>query len=498
MKANNLFHLLLIILFTLLLSSCAVLEQVSAEPTTTAEPTSAVPPTTVPTQPPPEESAPTTTIEPTATAEPTATIPPTATATEISYALSGRVWHDLCTGAAGEDDEPPEGCVITEDGAIIADGLLEDEPGIAGVLIHLGAGSCPAAQEIINATTDDEGVFSIINLIAAEYCLWIDPNDAQNQEILLPGVWTSAAGDIAEAAITLGEDATVQEVNFGWDYELLPADLTDCDNSFEFVEDLNVPDDTVFSPGEEFAKRWRLRNNGTCPWSTDYSILFVGGDQMSAEEQIPLKQSVAVSETLDVSVAMIAPLEPGTYRGNFQIADPTGEPFGIDGIIEDAFFLQIVVEEASVPSATPLPSSGAIGGVVWDDFCINSNPGRGCQESGTGSGIFIADGSFDVLETGLSEITISLAKGACPGDGTLPSATAVIETAVTGEDGIYLFEDLEEGTYCIFMDALSAENVDFLIPGNWTWPGTGVGQYSFILDPGEQALDLDFGWDYVE
>jgi hypothetical protein len=48
------------------------------------------------------------------------------------------------------------------------------------------------------------------------------------------------------------------------------------------------------------------------------------------------------------------------------------------------------------------------------------------------------------------------------------------------------------------MDALSPENVDFLIPGNWTWPGTGVGQYSFILDPGEQALDLDFGWDYVD
>ena len=48
------------------------------------------------------------------------------------------------------------------------------------------------------------------------------------------------------------------------------------------------------------------------------------------------------------------------------------------------------------------------------------------------------------------------------------------------------------------MDALSEDNVDFLIPGNWTWPATGVGRYSFILDPGEQALDLDFGWDYSD
>ena len=75
---------------------------------------------------------------------------------------------------------------------------------------------------------------------------------------------------------------------------------------------------------------------------------------------------------------------------------------------------------------------------------------------------------------------------------------SVIETAVTGDDGIYLFEGLSTGTYCIFMDALSEENVDALIPGNWTWPGTGVGLYTFILDPGEQALDLDFGWDFSD
>jgi hypothetical protein len=119
-------------------------------------------------------------------------------------------------------------------------------------------------------------------------------------------------------------------------------------------------------------------------------------------------------------------------------------------------------------------------------------------ESSAIGGTFVADGAFDGLEVPLADITISLAEGACPGDGTLPDTSSVLATTLTGEDGIYLFEGLSEGTYCIFMDALSPENVDFLIPGNWTWPGTGVGQYSFILDPGEQALDLDFGWDYVD
>ena len=430
-----------------------------------------------------------------ATAEATATAGPAAAATVTANSVTGRVWHDLCRGTSGEDGEPPSGCVAAEDGGFIADGLFENEPGIAGVHVNLGQGSCPSTTGILTATTDAEGVFTFSNLAAAEYCIAVESNDEQNQDILLPGTWSAPTGDLAEVTIIMSDEEALQEINFGWDYELLPVDLADCANSFAFVEDLNIPDDTIFGPGEEFTKRWRLRNNGTCPWGSDYAVLFVGGEQMAAEERIPLTQAVAVSETLDVAIPMIAPLEPGTYRGNWQIAGPDGEPFGIDGNIEDAFFLQIIVEEGSEPSATPLPGSGAIGGVVWDDFCINSNPGRGCQESSATSGVYIADGSFDGLETGLSEISISLAENACPGNGTLPS---VIETAVTGDDGIYLFEGLSTGTYCIFMDALSEENVDALIPGNWTWPGTGVGLYTFILDPGEQALDLDFGWDFSD
>jgi hypothetical protein len=428
-----------------------------------------------------------------------AAVEPTANAAPLFYTASGRVWHDICDGTTDES-EPPGGCVAAADGAIIADGLLENEPGIEGVRVNLGQGPCPATAGIITATTDAEGVFTFGNLKAEEYCISVDTGDAQNEDILLPGRWTAPAGDIAAVSITAGDQDPSQEIIFGWDYDLLPVDLATCSNSFELLEDINVPDDTVFAPAEEFTKRWRLRNNGTCPWSTDYAVLFVGGDQIAAEESISLTQSIAISQTLDVAVDMIAPDEPGTYRSNWQVAAADGEPFGIDGNIEDAFWLRIIVEEGSVPSATPAPGSGsgAIGGVVWDDFCINSNPGRGCLESDVNSGVFIADGSFGPFETSLSDITISLADNACPGNGTLPTSAAVIDTAVTADDGSYLFDGLSTGTYCIFMDALSEENVDLLIPGNWTWPATGVGQYTFILDPGEQALDRDFGWDYVD
>jgi hypothetical protein len=414
--------------------------------------------------------------------------------------LSGQVWHDLCDGSASTQDEPADGCVATEENGFRADGLREDEPGIEGVRVGIAAGDCSApATEF--ALTSADGSYSFVELVPSTYCVSIDSADEQNQDVLLSGLWTSPQDGQAQQAVTLEDAMDISGVDFGWDFDFLPAvevDLESCENSFEFVEDLNIPDDTVFGPGEDFTKQWLLRNNGSCPWSTDYSIVFVGGDQMSAPDSIALGQSVVPGQALEVAIDMIAPAEPGTYRGNWQIADAQGEPFGIDGLIEDAFWLRIIVSEQVAPTATASPNSGTIGGVVWDDFCLNSDPGVGCLEFPEDSGIFIADGSLDAGEDVLSEITITLASEACPAGGSLPSAARIIDTTTTDDDGLYRFENLDTGMYCIFMDALSDDNVDFLIPGNWTWPATGVGRYTFFLDPGEQALDLDFGWDYAD
>jgi hypothetical protein len=421
--------------------------------------------------------------------------------TEVAdAAISGQVWHDRCVVPINDDAELDPGCVLVDDGTVQANGLLENEPGIGGVLVGLGEGACPS-ENVILAVTDADGRYRFDNLALGPYCISVDSEADQNREILLPGEWTAPDTGVANSTVTLSEGDDQQTADFGWDYKLLPppaVPLESCIYSFEFLQDLNVPDDTILPPGAEFTKRWQLRNNGICPWSTEFSVVFASGDQMSAADSIPLENEVAVGRTVVVSVDMVAPEEPGTYRGNFQIADAAGEPFGIDGFIDDAFWLRIVVAEDAAPLATALPNSGTIGGVVWDDFCINSDPGRGCTEFPEGSGIFIADGSYDALEAPLSEITISLAGGACPGDGSLPAAAAIISTTLTDVDGLYRFENLPDDNYCIFMDALSEDNVDFLIPGNWTWPATGVGRYSFILDPGEQALDLDFGWDYSD
>jgi uncharacterized protein (DUF2141 family) len=424
----------------------------------------------------------------------------TAAAGEAA-AISGTIWHDLCTPPATEEGEPSDGCIATPDSGFQANGLPEaGEPGIGGLIVSLGTGACPA-DGLAVAETAVDGSYQFTDLPPGEYCVSVDTLGEGNQELLIPGSWTFPESGIPETAVTLAAGETAADVNFGWDYEFLPLPEAnaDCTNSFEFVEDLNIPDDTTFAPGAEFTKRWRLRNNGTCPWTTEYSVAFVGGAQMSAPDNIPLPQPVAPGQTIDIAIDLIAPpFRQESYRGNWQLADAAGEPFGIDGVIEDAFWLQIQVREEVEPAATPVPNSAAIGGVVWEDFCINADPGRGCWEYPEGSGNFIADGSLNNGEARLPGITMSLAGGVCTTDGIFPAASTVIETAVTDENGLYRFENLPAGSYCVFMDALSPANVNFLIPGNWTWPAVGVGQQTVVLIEGEQALDIDFGWDFVE
>jgi len=54
---------------------------------------------------------------------------------------------------------------------------------------------------------------------------------------------------------------------------------TYCDH-VQFVSDVTVPDGSSFTPGAAFTKTWQLKNIGTCTWTTSYSLVYAGGDQM--------------------------------------------------------------------------------------------------------------------------------------------------------------------------------------------------------------------------
>lgn len=416
--------------------------------------------------------------------------------------INGRVWHDLCAVAEAEDGTvaPSEGCIAIEgEDGFQANSLLEDgEPGLVGVLVDLGEGDCPATG-LDQIATDEDGDFIFTELPAGTYCVSISLENEGNAELLDAGTWTFPESGVAETAVEVGDGEIVTGINFGWDFDFLPVpevDLDNCTNSIAFVDDLSIPDDTVIAPGESFEKRWRLRNSGTCPWTTDYSLTYVGDELPPVETSIPLTSLVVPGQTVDLSASFVAPETPGTYRSDWQISDGSGQPFGIDGFIEEAFWVQIVV---GVPQPTPVPGSSAIGGVVWEDVCFittDGNPSRGCVEIGE-SGQYRADGSLNFNEARLVGITVTLVTDACNEDGTINRAN-ILQTTVTDDDGLYRFTGLDEGLYCVAIDAFSDDNLDLLIPGDWTWPFPGVGQQGVVLDAGEELLTIDFGWDYLD
>lgn len=117
----------------------------------------------------------------------------------------------------------------------------------------------------------------------------------------------------------------------------LPCDLV------KFVKDVTIPDNSELNPGEDFTKTWRLQNAGTCTWTSDYGLAFTGGDYMGAPALVALSSSVAPGETVDVSVPLKAPSDPGTYRGEYKMRNAAGGLFGLgDG--SKPFWVQIKVK----------------------------------------------------------------------------------------------------------------------------------------------------------
>ena len=99
-----------------------------------------------------------------------------------------------------------------------------------------------------------------------------------------------------------------------------------CDKA-KFIKDVTIPDGTVFAPGESFTKIWRIKNIGTCTWTTGYALVFDGGAELSGVSPTPLTSRVAPGEIIDISVNLVAPATHGDYLGNWQIQNDSGEKF---------------------------------------------------------------------------------------------------------------------------------------------------------------------------
>ncbi len=73
-------------------------------------------------------------------------------------------------------------------------------------------------------------------------------------------------------------------------------------NRIDFRGDVNHPGWNQNYRRNSFVKTWRLRNDGSCTWTTAYDLAFVDGDRMGAPTSWIPKQ-VKPGESIDISVS---------------------------------------------------------------------------------------------------------------------------------------------------------------------------------------------------
>jgi len=119
-------------------------------------------------------------------------------------------------------------------------------------------------------------------------------------------------------------------------------------NIAKFVKDVSIPDWTTLVAGESFTKTWRVQNVGTCTWTTEYDLVFVSGESMSAQAIIPLTANVAPGQTVDLSVNMKAPSAAGDYTGFWMLRNQYDARFGVGKDANISLWVKIKVVSSSM------------------------------------------------------------------------------------------------------------------------------------------------------
>jgi hypothetical protein len=110
--------------------------------------------------------------------------------------------------------------------------------------------------------------------------------------------------------------------------------------------DVNIPDNTPVSPGQDFVKTWKIKNIGTCTWGAGYKMVFSYSSSPSADSlkgvAQPLSAAIAPGQEVDVSVQFTAPDLPGTYFSVWTMQNAKGISF--QGNDNKALYVQVVVQ----------------------------------------------------------------------------------------------------------------------------------------------------------
>lgn len=179
-------------------------------------------------------------------------------------------------------------------------------------IISLAACNMPS-QEVTPTPLSSDAVFAI----AAQTVQAIQTNTAQTQIAAVPLITNTLPPTITS---TPGLPTATHTPLF------VPTSTSICDQA-QFVTDVTVPDGTTYSPGDTFTKTWRIKNIGTCSWTSAYTLFFSSGNAMNGPSTVALAGNVNPGQSVDVSVNLTAPATGGEYTGYWKLRNAAGLAF---------------------------------------------------------------------------------------------------------------------------------------------------------------------------
>lgn len=136
--------------------------------------------------------------------------------------------------------------------------------------------------------------------------------------------FTATATEQSAAVIT-NEEGTPVELCDSLGYDLLTVDV-------------NVPDNTIMSPGQDFIKTWRVKNTGVCPWGAGYVLAYAGYTNQMSGQFIAMTEVIQPGQEVEVSVQFKAPDVAGEYLSAWTMRNPQGITF------PEVIFVKIIVQ----------------------------------------------------------------------------------------------------------------------------------------------------------
>jgi hypothetical protein len=235
-----------------------------------------------------------------------------------------------CIGQRGERpavllESPQDGIEISLGDRVLVQSVSQGEKGVVKVELWVDGRLYEASR---SQQTEGEASFSAIQIWEApqlgSHTLVVRAYDALGQ-VSEP---QSAEIQVVPPKPTPTVEATVVPT---------PSTLDNaCQPSARFVEDVTVPDDSLYNGGVKFTKTWRLRNDGECTWEPGTVWAFIGGDLLGAQSPVDVELAEP-GRIVDISVDMVAPAAPGTYKSYWRLQRPNKDYFG------DQAYVQIVV-----------------------------------------------------------------------------------------------------------------------------------------------------------